>query len=417
MSHHPTLSPLPTRPIRPASTDAILDALPAAPEILDVLPLFEESIADALPAVRRGFFGSIWHFIASVSEWLFGAVALIVGLAILSAIPIVQFLTLGYLLEVGGRIGRTGKFREGFVGVRRAARVGSIGIGLGLLYLVLYVPSSLARSAQIIDVEGGVAQQWQFWVTVLTGVVMFHAVAALSRGGKLRYFFWPFNFIWLIRRVWRGGYYTESCDAVWNFVVSLRLPYYFWLGARGFAGTMIWLAIPIWLTSLGLRFPVIGIFGSLLFMFVLLYVPILQMRFARENRFRVFFEFRKTRQEFRRAPVAFAFALFIALLFALPLYLMKIEIIPPELVWLESLFFIILMFPSRLLAGWALARAARRTTPRHWFFRWTARLSMIPVVFIYVFLVFYTQHVAWNGVPSLFEQHAFLLPAPFWGWK
>ena len=47
----------------------------------------------------------------------------------LAAIPIVQFLSLGYLLEAGGRIARTGRFRDGFIGVRTAARVGSIVLG------------------------------------------------------------------------------------------------------------------------------------------------------------------------------------------------------------------------------------------------------------------------------------------------
>src|ERR1700722_12938070 len=113
--------------------DAILDVLPAGPPgpLLDVLPVPPEPVLDVLPA--RGFFGTIWHFIGSAAEWVFGVFALIVGLAILSAIPIVQFLSLGYLLEVAGRVARTGRLRDGLVGVRRAARVGSIGVGWGLL--------------------------------------------------------------------------------------------------------------------------------------------------------------------------------------------------------------------------------------------------------------------------------------------
>ena len=174
--------------------------------------------------------------------------------------------------------------------MRRAARVGSIGIGCGLMYLVLYLPASLSLSAEIIDPGGPVAQKWRFWTTVLSGAVMVHVVAALSRGGKLRYFFWPFNFIWLIRRLWRGGFYTEARDATWDFVVSLRLPYYFWLGLRGAVGVLAWLAVPIFLMSLGTRVPLIGFAGSFLLMFVLLYVPFLQTRFARDNRFRALFE-------------------------------------------------------------------------------------------------------------------------------
>lgn len=401
-------------------TEAILDVLPAAPAalpVLDILPVPPpEPILEVQPA-PRGFLAAIWHVISSTSEWVFGVFALIVGLAILSAIPIVQFLSLGYMLEVAGRVARTGRLRDSFVGVRRAARVGSIGIGCGLVYLVLSFFSSLALSAQVIDPGGATAQAWAFWLTVLTVAAVAHVVGALSRGGKLRYFFWPFNFVWLLRRLWRGGYYSAARDATWDFVVSLRLPYYFSLGLRGFAGILAWLVVPIFLMSLGGRAPVIGFLGSFLLMFVLLYVPFLQTRFARDNRFRAMFEWGAVRQEFRRAPVAFAFALFITLLFSLPLYLMKIEVIPPELIWLESLFFVVLMFPTRVLTGWAVGRAGKRTTPRHWFFRWSSRLTMLPVVLIYVFLLFYTQYIAWGGVSSLYEQHAFLPPAPFLRWS
>ena len=41
---------------------------------------------------------------------------LIVALAVLAVLPIMQFLSLGYLLEAGGRVARTGRLREGFIG-------------------------------------------------------------------------------------------------------------------------------------------------------------------------------------------------------------------------------------------------------------------------------------------------------------
>ena len=64
---------------------------------------------------------------------------------------------------------------------------------------------------------------------------------------------------------------------------------------------------------------------------------------------------------------------------ALPLYLLKIETVPAEAAWLPGLVFIAFIFPSRLLAGWAMARAKRRQTPRHWTFRWIAWLPVLPL--------------------------------------
>src|SRR5262249_37680611 len=112
-------------------------------------------------------------------------------------------------------------------------------------------------------------------------------------------------------------------------------------------------------------------------------------------------------------PWAFALAFFVTLLFALPLYLLKIEMVPREAAWLPSLVFIVFMFPARLLTGWALGRARHRSSPRHWFFRWSGRAGMVPVAAFYVLIVFFSQYISWHGVWSLYEQHAFLLPVPF----
>ena len=77
-----------------------------------------------------------------------------------------------------------------------------------------------------------------------------------------------------------------------------------------------------------------------------------------------------------------------------------------------SLLFVIFIFPARLLTGWAVHRANRREQPRHWFFRLASRLALVPVLFFYVLVVYLTQYLAWNGSLSLFEQHAFMAPAP-----
>jgi uncharacterized membrane protein len=144
-------------------------------------------------------------------------------------------------------------------------------------------------------------------------------------------------------------------------------------------------------------------------------LPFLQVRYAVEDRFRAFLEPAVVRRQFRHAPLAFAMALVGTLLFALPLYLLKIELPPRELAWLPSLVFVLFIFPARLLAGWAWSRATRRDQPRCAIFRWTGRLAIVPVVGFYVLLVYATQFLAWNGTLGLLEQHAFLMPAPLLG--
>jgi hypothetical protein len=381
------------------------------------VPAASEGSLPTEPHVRSGAWDSIaapFRALGNAWEWCFGVVTLIVALSVLAAVPVLQFASLGYLLEASGRIARSGRLWDGLIGVRLASRAGSIVLGIWLMLLPLRLVASLADSARIIDPDGTVAQRWNTALVILTVLMGLHIAVAVSRGGRLRYFLWPFtNPFWLIRRLWRGGYYAEARDAVWDFVTALHLPYYFWLGVRGFAGAMIWLFLPVTLLALGTRVPILYLPGTLLFGLVLLYVPFLQANFAAENRFRACFALGAVRSQFRRAPWAFALAFLVTLLFAVPLYLLKIEMVPREAAWLPSLVFIVFMFPARLLTGWALGRARHRMKPRNWFFRWTGRLSMLPVAGFYVLIVFLSQYISWHGIWSLYEQHAFLLPVPF----
>jgi hypothetical protein len=143
------------------------------------------------------------------------------------------------------------------------------------------------------------------------------------------------------------------------------------------------------------------------------FLPFLQVRYAVEGRVSALFSRRAIRDRFRRAPWAFAFALMALLLAAIPLYLLKIEMIPREAAWLPSLLFVVFLAPARLLTGWAYARSGRRDVPRHWIFRVLGRIAIIPAALLYVLVVFLAPYTSWEGVRSLYEQHAFLLPVPF----
>ena len=226
----------------------------------------------------------------------------------------------------------------------------------------------------------------------------------------------PLNILWLGARVWDRDLFRDARDRVWRAVGSLRLQYYFWLGLRGYAGGLLLLLLPLMLLGLGHRFTALGLLGGLLLGIVVLYLPFLQTRFARDNRFRSYGKLLAVRAAYRRAPLAFTFALWFHLLAAMPLYLLKIELIPRDLGFLEGLVFLGFIFPARLVDGWAFSRAAKRNRRAHWVFRWAGRFAVVPVVGAYVLVVFTSQHLGWAGISSLYEQHAFLLPVPFVSW-
>jgi hypothetical protein len=212
--------------------------------------------------------------------------------------------------------------------------------------------------------------------------------------------------------------FAETRDAVWDFVTSLRLPQRFWLGLRGFIGALAWLLIPSLMLITGTSGGgpptiVVGFLGAIAMAFVALHLPFLQTRFACQNRLLSMFEAAEIRAQFRRAPIAFWFALVVTLLFALPLYLLKIEpVIPPEFRWILTLIFILFIYPARLLTGWAVGRALHHDRSRLFAFRWLAIAAAIPIAALYVFIVFFAQYTSFIGPASILEQHAFLLPVP-----
>ena len=135
----------------------------------------------------------------------------------------------------------------------------------------------------------------------------------------------------------------------------------------------MWLVVPAILIGATQRFPVLGLFGAILLAVIVPFLPFLQVRYAVEGRVSALFSRRAIRDRFRRAPWAFAFSLFVLLVAAIPLYFLKIEMIPREAAWLPTLVFVVFLAPARLLTGWAYA-SGHRDTPRHWVFSDPGRL-------------------------------------------
>ena len=346
---------------------------------------------------------------------MFGLASMIVGLAIMATVPILQLVSLGYLLEVSGRIVRTGRVREGFIGIRPAARAGSIVLGVWLLLWPVRLVSSMATSARLIQPGSPADRGWSFALWALTLLLVLHVVGACLRGGRLRNFAWPAP-LRVIRLLRAPGTWATARDATCDYILAMRLPYYFWLGLRGFVGGLIWLVVPVALLAAGQKTPPLSLLGGLAMVFAILYLPFAQTRFAAQGRFRALFELRPLRAWFRHAPWAFWLALLVTLALALPLYLLKIELIPRDAAWLPSILFVLFGLPSRLAVGWACSLGGSRRQQRAWYVRYPARLLMLPIAAAYVFITFFTQFTSWYGVGSLLEQHAFLLPAPFLGY-
>ena len=387
---------------------------PSATEITDFLSTDTVGEIDRCPHL-------FWHPIQAAGwmiRMVFGIICLVAMLAIISAIPIVNFLALGYMLEVEGRMARTGKLRFAFPLLDLAPRLGSIVIGIWVCVLPIRFLAGSAAAAAIIEPGSGTAAFLNGLKYVVSIGMTVHLCLALARGGTFGCFLRPIkNLRWLIRRIGDGDYLETAERGVVDFVTRLRLQHHFWLGFRGFVGAFAWLLIPTLLyasfqSALKPGQLLLTIPGGVMLLVVFQWVPFLQARFAGEQRLRAMFELRAIRDLFKRTPIAWLISIILIYVLSLPMYLFKIVLPPRDALWSVTFVFIISIYPAKVLTGWAYHRAAVR--PNHaWFgWRWVSRTVMIPLLALYVFLLFFTPAIAEHGRQVLYEHQAFLLPFP-----
>ena len=354
-----------------------------------------------------------------------GTVALAILMAITAAIPVVNFYVLGWLLDVSARVSR-GRVRDGFWLWGAAPRLGTIFLALWAFLLPIRVIAGIARDARIIDPAAPATVALAVAVKLMAIVVAGHLLIALARGGRPGDFLRPLrNLIWIVRgglgRDERGRSWLErSHRELAHLVDWLQFPRLWWLGVRGFFGALAWLAIPTAMYAAarqteGLAM-LITILGGALLVPVLCRLPFLQARFAVESKLVAYWTFRDTGRLGTFAPWSGLLAVTVLYVLTLPLYLMKIVLPPRDAMWLATIVFVVSIFPTRLLTGWAYGRAVRRRDaglPRApWWSRWPARLVAIALVAAYVLILRFTPYISEHGRGVLFEQHAFLLPWP-----
>lgn len=183
----------------------------------------------------------------------------------------------------------------------------------------------------------------------------------------------------------------------------------------------MWTCVPVSLMIIGERAQdfepaaLVGLIGAVSMSAVMLYLPMLQILLAVRNRFSAMLDVRSIRGIFARAPWCCAGSLVVLCLLAIPLYLLRIEAPPRELLWLPSMVFVLLMLPAKLLIGGAMGLGSRRPAKRHWLLRWPAKFVALAGVLVYVGALYVAQFVAWQGAFVMYFQHAVLVPAPLLG--
>src|SRR5262249_55169934 len=148
------------------------------------------------------------------------------------------------------------------------------------------------------------------------------------------------NLTWLVATAGRGPGPRPLLSRAALAVRGLRLPHYLALGAQGLVAGFAWLALPTALPAAGSQAPPPALPGAPPLVLALPWTLMAQARLAAEGRFGAAFELRELRRRIARAPIVTALALVVTLGPALPLYLLKIEPVSRDALWLPALVFL-----------------------------------------------------------------------------
>jgi hypothetical protein len=391
-----------------------------APRGATVIDWNERDLEVARP---RSWSGRLCGGVALILRKTYELFCLIILLALVSMIPILQVIAFGYLLDLSGRVAKTGRLRDGPAHLAEAAKLVTALASLHLFCLPALLFGSWAQAAELISSGSESVHRMERIAVIFAAFAFFYLLWAWSRGGRLRDYLWPSPRRFLAVG-WRLGYWREAYASFWAMLDHLEIPRLFWLGLRGLIGTGLWLGVPAILLITTARqgqsglAGVVGFLGALTMGWVLIYLPFLQTRFAVENRWRSLFEVQHVRSAFRSAPAMFWLALVITFWLAVPPYIFKIEAVPREIAWLPAAIVVAFVLPGRLITGWAMYRGTHRAARRGW--GWTLwqgsfRLAMPPVIIGYLFVIYATQFTSWHGLATWFQQHAVTVPVPFAG--
>lgn len=352
--------------------------------------------------------------VATALDRVFGAVSMALLLSVAVTLPIIQLFALGVLLRAAARVAQTGRLREAFAGVPQASRLGQSALALWLLTAPSRLLSSLQDDALLLDPGGPAARRLGVLAAVTGAAAGIAGLLGVYQGGQLGDFARPLRGLRrLAAELREGALASRTWERARDFVLAFAIPASFSLGLRGYLGAGAWLIAPSTLLAVGRGSVLLPLIGGTLLAAVVVRVPFLQIHFAVHNDIHRMFDVRGEMDLFERAPLSFLVALAATLLLALPLYLLKIELVPRDALWLPAALFLLTVFPVKILTGWAYHRAARRQAPSHPFWQWSARILMAPVALLYAVIVFLTPLTGWHGLVGLYEHHAFLLPVPF----
>ncbi|MDA1230077.1 MAG: hypothetical protein O2856_04825, partial [Planctomycetota bacterium] len=385
-----------------------------------LLPMEERMGPGRFPGIWKPFRSVFWFI-----HLAFGTGCLIMVLAILAAIPGLNILTLGYLVDPQKRVAQSGRLRDGFPLMALAPRLGVIVFFSILLLIPIRIQAvRVSDAAVILGATHASVIQMQTLLLVLQSVVAIHLMLAIARGGSVGCFLRPFkNVFWFLRKFFTRRGREEMSEGTEQVLQMVRPVQHFWIGLKAYFGAVLWLSIPAGLlvaySAPGRTNPIFGILsflGIVLMIPVAAWLPQLQVHQAVTGRFTGIFSIRAARRVIRSTPLIWMLTTVLMYAMTFPLYLTKIKLLPADALLVLTPFFIILTYPVRILVAWTYHRGMQKTQPAWWPYRWTIKLIMIPLLFGYSGFLFLTPFISELGKAAPLENQAFLSPVPYAQW-
>lgn len=373
------------------------------------------------PGLRRPFRSCWWCL-----KLLMGCSCLVVALAVLAAIPGLNILTLGYLVEPQRRVAVSGRLRDGFPLLCIASRLGTLVFFTLLFCIPIRIQATrLSDALVILGPAHPRTLQMQAILTGLQWLIGVHLLISILNGCTAGCFLRPLrNLKWLWNSLWTASGRLQFVEGL-NAILDLLRPVpHFMMGLRAFFGAICWLIIPtsmlVAYSAPERRQPIFGLIsflGVLVMIPVAAWLPLLQVQQAVTGRFRSIFAFREVRRIICGAPWAWAGSTVILYAMTFPLYLGKIRLPPQDALLILTPFFILLTYPARILVAWAWHRGHSRPSPVGKFQRRAMKLLMFPLLAAYCGFLLLTPFVSELGRNAPFENQAFLGPVPYAQWR
>lgn len=368
-----------------------------------------------------------WQTLGCISNACVGLFSLIVLLTMTAAIPVVNFLALGYLMEIQQRVASSGKIRSAFYLLPAARRLAGIVLGVTVWLLPIQFLAAAVRDCWLLAPGTTGTWLWTAGLVATSLLITSHLLMALACGGGCWRFVRPINNICRLRASSQcGQYWRNAHETLYEFSAAFRIPHLFRLGILGYAAVYVWLTVPALLFTM-LDDPtsrwqiVVFIAGCVTMMLTLLWMPLLLAHVATEGRWRAILEFKTVRKLAGQTPFCWAFAT--AVLFAtsaLPMLytaLLKNRLPPHDDRWDLMIVFTATVVPARVFVGWVYHRAKQKThSTTSWPWRIWQGANGVALCFgvgWYVYLLQLAQTGGELGQRTVWEFQALLLPLPF----